>query len=307
VVERTVGARDARRHFVEVRFGPRQTLPSGPATFVVDLISDRGAQAGFRVTCAVLPSNPFTLAISPRDNFVTGSFSARAVRSGSSYVTAITATLSNGDSTAANVQPGFGWEFWDGGVGTGSRVENGTGSFGGTITVPAFGTWSGWIVFTSPGGSGVFDKLDGEEDMTLRITMTRSSGAGLAAEITVRTMFRFGLNITRVGAESFTGQEYTDLYHAVDVTRTIYEPAASPSSPPRARRAISSSSGRGQTTTSSTCSSLRAYREPASTVWPGTFRARRPTAGGAAESWWTRADSWTRVELAGSTSRISAC
>jgi hypothetical protein len=38
-----------------------------------------------------------------------------------------------------------------------------------------------------------------------------------------RGMFSYGLNITRVGAESFTAEEYTDLSRAVDVTRTIYD------------------------------------------------------------------------------------
>jgi hypothetical protein len=222
-VERFFTARDLARGYIDVRLDRTQTLPVGPATFHVSLFTEAGAQAGFRVTCAVLPSNPFALSLSPRDSFVTGSFSARAVRQGSSIVTVVTVTLSNGDSTAVPMNNGFTREFWNGGVGSGTRVENGTGSFPGAISVPAFGTWSGWIVFTSPSGSGVFNKLDGKEDLTLRIGMTRASGAGVAAQITVRTMFRFGLNITRVGAESFTSQEYNDLYAAVDVTRTIYE------------------------------------------------------------------------------------
>ena len=222
-VERFVTAKDITRGYIDVRFDRTQTLPVGPATFHVSLLTERGAQAGFRVTCAVLPSNPFSLSVSPRDNFVTGSFSARAVRQGSSFVTVITVTLSNGDSTAVPMNNGFTWEFWDGPVGSGTRVENGTGSFPGSINVPAFGTWSGWVVFTSPSGSGVFNKLDGKEDLALKIGMTRVHGGSVAGEITVRTMFRFGLNITRVGAESFTSQEYNDLYAAVDVTRVIYE------------------------------------------------------------------------------------
>jgi len=223
VVEQFVSAKDMSRGRIDVRFDRSQTLPVGPATFSVSLITERGAQAEFRVTCAVLPSNPFSLSVSPRDHFVTGSFSARAVRQGSSFVTVVTVTLSNGNSSAVAMNTGFTWEFWDGGVGSGTRVENGTGSFSGSISVPAFGTWSGWIAFTSPSGSGVFNKLDGKEDLALKIAMTRVSGATVSGEITVRTMFRFGLNITRVGAESFTSQEYSDLYAAVDVTRTIYE------------------------------------------------------------------------------------
>jgi hypothetical protein len=223
VVERFVSAKDVSRGYVDVHFDRTQTLPVGPAAFNVSLITDRGAQAEFRVTCAVLPSNPFSLSVSPRDHFVTGSFSARAVRQGSSFVTVVTVTLSNGNSSAVPMNTGFTWEFWDGPVGSGTRVENGTGSFSGPISVPAFGTWSAWVAFTSPSGSGVFNKLDGKEDLALKIGMVRVSGGSVAGEITVRTMFRFGLNITRVGAESFTSQEYNDLYAAVDVTRTIYE------------------------------------------------------------------------------------
>jgi hypothetical protein len=223
VVERFMTGKEMAHGYLDVRFDRTQTLPVGPATFHVSLFTEGGAQADFRVTCAVLPSNPFSLSVSPRDNFVTGSFSARAVRQGSSIVTVITVTLSNGNSTAVPMNNGFSWEFWDGGVGSGTRVENGTGSFPGPISVPAFGTWSGWVAFNSPSGSGVFNKLDGKEDLALKIGMTRVSGGSVAGEITVRTMFRFGLNITRVGAESFTAQEYNDLYAAVDVTRTIYE------------------------------------------------------------------------------------
>jgi hypothetical protein len=223
VVERILTARDVRKAYVDVPFDRSQTLPVGPATFHAVLLTEQGAQSEFRVTCAVLPSNPFSLSISPRDQFVTGSFSARALRQGSAFVTAITVTLSNGDGAAVAMQTGFTWEFWDGPVGSGTLVEQGTGSFGGAINVPAFNTWSGWIVFSSPSGSGVFGRLDSKEDLALMIRMTRANGAAVSGEITVRTMFRFGLNITRVGAESFTPNEYADLYAAVDVTRTIYE------------------------------------------------------------------------------------
>jgi hypothetical protein len=222
-VQRTLSAKDTAAGRAVIRFSRRQTLPVGPATFNVRLDTSQGASARFRVTCAVLPSNPFSLSVSPRDNFVTGSFSARAVRQGSSFVTVVTVTLSNGNSSAVSMRPGFDWEFWDGGVGTGTRVENGSGSFGGTISVPAFGTWSGWIAFTSPSGSGIFNKLNAKEDLALRVTMTRTSGSTVSGDITVRTMFRFGLNITRVGAEGFSSSDYTRLYQAVDVTRAIYE------------------------------------------------------------------------------------
>jgi len=222
-VERTLSAKEMARGNAALSFSAKQTLPVGPVTFHVSLYTDRGASARFQVTCAVLPSNPFSLSVSPRDNFVTGSFSARAVRQGSSFVTVITVTLSNGNSSAVAMRNDFSWDFWDGGVGSGTRVENGTGSFGGSISVPALGTWSGWIAFDSPSGSGIFNKLNGKEDLAVRITMTRTNGSTVSGEITVRTMFRFGLNITRVGAEGFSASDYTKLYQAVDVCRTICE------------------------------------------------------------------------------------
>ena len=224
VVEQELDAQESTTGKTVVTFDEQQTLPVGPAVFTVSLLTRHGAAASFRLTCAVLPSNPFSLSVAPRDNFVTGSWSARAVRAGDAFATDVTVTLSNGDAAAVAMDPGFDWEFWDGPVGGGTLVERGTGSFGGPFSVPGFGTWSGWIVFTSPRGSGIFGKLDGKEDLALRITMRRrGGGAAVAGDITVRTMFRFGLNITRVGAESFTSQEYTDLYNAVDVTRSIYE------------------------------------------------------------------------------------
>jgi hypothetical protein len=61
VVERLVEVRDRRAGFVDVRFARGQQLPPGPARFDVDLFSDSGAQASYRVTCAVLPSNPLPL------------------------------------------------------------------------------------------------------------------------------------------------------------------------------------------------------------------------------------------------------
>jgi hypothetical protein len=222
VVEKTVSSRDRRAGYVDVPFGKQQTLPTGPAVFRVGLTSNTGAQGKFRITCAVLPSNPFSLDLAPNSDFVTGTFSARGVRSGNAYNTSISVTLSNGDSGTVAVQQQFTWKFWDGGVG-GSLVEQGMGGFPDPITVPAFGTWGGWIAFNSPQGSGVFNKYDGKEDMTIEIIMTRFNGGPVSGTITCRTMFRFGVNVTQVAFEDFTGQESADLDAAAQVTRTIYE------------------------------------------------------------------------------------
>ena len=222
VVERLVSAADVRAGYVDVRFGRPQSLPTGPARFDVSLFGDGGGEATFRITCAVLPSNPLSVGLSPNAHFVTGTFSARGVRQGSAFVTAINVTVFNGDAGAAAMTGGFTWRFWDGGVG-GSLVEQGNGSFGGAFSVPAHGTWGGWIVFTSPSGSGVFNKYEDREDMTIEIELNRSGGGSVRGTITCRTMFRFGLNIIRVDAELWTNQERQDLIDASFTTRSIYE------------------------------------------------------------------------------------
>jgi hypothetical protein len=130
--------------------------------------------------------------------------------------------LSNGNAGVVTMSPQFTWKFWDGGVG-GSLVEQGTGNFNVPIAVPAFGTWGGWIVFNSPAGSGIFNKYQGREDMTIEVLMTKADGSSVSGTITARTMFRFGLNITKVAFEDFTSQELADLHNAVLVTRAIYE------------------------------------------------------------------------------------
>ncbi len=222
VVERLVREPDRKAGFVDVRFTRGQALPPGPARFDVDVFGAGGAQASHRVTCVVLPSNPLSLSLSPNAHFVTGTFSARGIRDGANYTTAISVTVANGDAGAVSMTGGFTWKFWDGGVG-GSLVEQGTGSFGGAFTVPGHDTWGGWIVFTSPPGSGVFNKYDSREDMTIEIIMDRSGGGSISGTITCRTMFRFGLNITRVDAETWTNQERQDLIDASVTTRSIYE------------------------------------------------------------------------------------
>jgi hypothetical protein len=222
VVEQVVRHADVKRGSVDVAFGRPQRLPVGPARFDVDLFGRGGALASFRVTCAVLPSNPLSVSLSPNAHFVTGTFSARGVRANNAYTTAINVTVSNGDASPVTMSGDFTWRFWDGGVG-GSLVEQGNGSFGSAFTVPAFGTWGGWIVFTSPSGSGIFNTYANREDMTIEVAMNRRGGASVAGTITCRTMFRFGLNIIRVDAELWTTRERQDLIDASFTTRSIYE------------------------------------------------------------------------------------
>jgi hypothetical protein len=116
-IEQRITRTNLLANCVDIRFDRRHTLPSGPAIFRTTLSTRSGGQSEFRVTCLVLPSNPFSLSLSPRGSFVTGTFSARGVRNGNAYDTSINVTLSNGDASAVNVSPQFTWKFWDGGVG----------------------------------------------------------------------------------------------------------------------------------------------------------------------------------------------
>ena len=64
-------------------------------------------------------------------------------------------------------EPRVNWEFWDGPVGSGTRVESGASTGRGPISVPAFGTWRGGVWFSSPRGSGIFNKYHRKEDMAI--------------------------------------------------------------------------------------------------------------------------------------------
>jgi hypothetical protein len=223
VVERAIDAAEAENGLVTIRFTEGQTLPAGPAVFLASVFDMEGGQSSFRTSCVVLPSNPLSLQVSPRINFVTGSVSARGVReSGDVFRTRIGLTISNGDSSAASINRNMSWKFWDGGVGV-TLVESGTHDWGASFTVNGFSTWSGWLTFTSPNGSGIFNRYNDKEDMTIEIQFGTADGRSVTDTLTARVMVGFGMNVTRVGAESFTSQEYNDLYAAVDVTQDIYE------------------------------------------------------------------------------------
>jgi len=102
-------------------------------------------------------------------------------------------------------------------------AKKGDGAFpGGTIEVPGHNTWRGTIGFHSPANSGVYNHYEARNDMTIEIIMSGPFGP-VRGTITCRTMFRYGVNITRVATEDFTNQEYTDLGTAVNRTRTLYE------------------------------------------------------------------------------------
>jgi hypothetical protein len=223
VVERKVTPADARRGRVMVPFDRRRTLPVGRAEFLVALYRDDGAESTFRRTVYVLPSNPLSLSLSPGGARVTGTWSARGDYHPESdtFLTECEITIANGDASAVTMNRQVNWEFWDGPVGTGTRVESGSFAWSGPISVPARGVWRGGAWFSSPRGSGIFGVYDRKEDMALSISMTAADGRTVRGEITTRVMLAYGVNIIKVG--DFGAAEHVDLYNAVDQMRQIYE------------------------------------------------------------------------------------
>ena len=141
-------------------------------------------------------------------------------------MTQVTVTIANGDSSPVTLNRIGDWGFWDGGVGTGTRIESGTLDWGGQVTVPAFGIWTGSVAFSSPNGSGIYNVYHRKEDMAIQIQMTAVDAADPRRD-TCRVMLAFGVNIIKVG--DFGCQEHVDLYDAVDQIRQIYEHETSPS------------------------------------------------------------------------------
>jgi hypothetical protein len=206
-----------------IRFDRERTLPVGQAEFLVSLYRADGAQATFRRTVFVLPSNPLSLTLAPAGATVTGTWSARGDYhpENDTFLTEVQVTIANGDGLAVSIRNGVNWEFWDGGVGSGTRVESGSFNLDGAISVPAHGTFRFGAWFSSPRGSGVFNTYERKEDLALQITMTAADGRVISGQITCRVMLAFGVNIIKVG--DFGSAEHTDLYNAVDQMRQIYE------------------------------------------------------------------------------------
>jgi hypothetical protein len=222
VVEQELTPKESRSSVVDVWFDEERTLPVGPAEFNVALYRADGAQAAFRTTFYVLPSNPLSLSLSPAGATVTGTWSARGAYHGDtdSFLTECTITLANGDAAPVPMDTQVTWRFWDGGVG-GTLVESGAFNWPNPVTVPATGLWQGGVWFSSPNGSGIYNKYHGKEDMSVEIEMAAVDGRHVSGTITCRVMLAYGVNIIKVG--DFDAQEGIDLYDAVDVTRQIYE------------------------------------------------------------------------------------
>ena len=222
-VEQEVRRSEAKKGVVTVRFDRKRTLPVGRAEFRVALYREDGAQSSFRRSVFVLPSNPLSLSLSPAGARVTGTWSARGDYHPESdtFLTECEITIANGDAGSVAMNRRVSWEFWDGPVGSGTRIESGSFDWPGAISVPGHGVWRGGVWFSSPRGSGIFNVYDRKEDMAITISMTAADGRIIRGEITARVMLAYGVNIIKVG--NFGTQEHADLYNAVDQMRQIYE------------------------------------------------------------------------------------
>jgi hypothetical protein len=223
VVEQRVTQADSRKGLVRVAFDRKRSLPVGQAEFSVVLYREDGAQDTFCRTVFVLPSNPLSLSLAPAGATVTGSWSARGdYQPGSdTFLTECQITIANGDGSTVNMNRRVNWEFWDGPVGSGSRIEAGGFDWPGAISIGPHSVWRGSVWFSSPRGSGIYNVYSRKEDMAISISMTAADGRVIRGEITTRVMLAYGVNIIKVG--NFGSAEHTDLYNAVDQMRQIYE------------------------------------------------------------------------------------
>ena len=214
--------KDSHKGTVSIEFESEQTLPVGHSEFSIRLHRSDGAEANFQKSVYVLPSNPLSLSLSPAGATVTGTWSARGTHQASSdtYLTEIDVIIANGSTVTVAMNRRTEWKFWDGGIG-GSLVESGTFDWNVNVNVPINGTWQGRIAFTSPRGSGIYNKYNNKEDMTIEIIMTAKDDRRVSGSITCRVMLAYGVNIIKVG--NFDSREGLDLYSAVDITRQIYE------------------------------------------------------------------------------------
>jgi hypothetical protein len=172
-----------------------------------------------RLEAWVLPSNPLSMFVSPANRSIYNG-SVRPDWADPNWVTGVTITFVNGDEAAQPMDRTLDWRFWDGGVG-GTLVESGSHTWSGNITVPAHGTWTGGLFFTSPPGSGIHGRYENLEDMTIELMFRRASGAPISATVTCRVMAGFGINIIEVG--SYSVAQVSAIATGVNDARDVYE------------------------------------------------------------------------------------
>jgi hypothetical protein len=100
------------------------------------------------------------------------------------------------------------WKFWDGGI-NGTLIESGFFTWPSSINISGNSIWKGRVSFSSPSGSGIYNKYQGKEDLTVEILMNARNGRRISGSLTCRVMMAYGVNIIKVG--NFGSQEGVDL------------------------------------------------------------------------------------------------
>lgn len=218
-VQRAVTVEENSAGSVRFDLGKEHALPPGPSEISFTLYDSLGGASSRRIPVWVLPSNPFTLFVSPGNRSIYNG-SVRPDWSPPNWTTAIDLTFVNGDGLEVRLQRPMTWKFWDGGVG-GTLVESGNFTWPETIVVPAFGTYSGWMTFTSPPGSGIFERYEDREDMTIEIIFEKQDGTRITGTVTCRIMAGWGVNIIQVG--SYSNSERNTINAGIDDARDVYE------------------------------------------------------------------------------------
>jgi Helix-hairpin-helix motif len=219
VVERAVTPGENREGTVEFSLAREHALPPGPVELSLTLYDDGGGADTWPIEAWVLPSNPLRLFVSPRNRSIFNG-SVRPDWAPPNWVTAVNLTFVNGDAGSVAIDRPMAWRFWDGGVGA-TLVEGGNFTWPSAINVPGFGTYSGWMTFSSPPGSGIHDRYENKEDMSIELVFQRSGGVSVAGTVTCRIMAGWGVNVIKVG--DYSAAESATITNGVNDALSVYE------------------------------------------------------------------------------------
>jgi hypothetical protein len=219
VVERAVTPQENDEGSLEFLFAEEHALPAGPVELRLTLYDDGGGADTWPIEAWVLPSNPLRLFVSPRNRSIYNG-SVRPDWASPNWVTAVNLTFVNGEAESVAINRPMTWRFWDGGVGA-TLVEGGNFTWPSAITVPAFDTYSGWMTFSSPPGSGIHDRYENREDMTIELVFQRAGGGSVAGTVTCRVMAGWGVNIIKVG--DYSTAESATITNGANDALDVYE------------------------------------------------------------------------------------